>query len=54
MEMETHEDAAAFFHHTIPKAKATLGQADALGPINEQTGCCFCTHRRATEKAATA
>jgi phospholipase C len=36
--METHEDAAAFFHHAIPKAKAHLGQTNALGATNEQDG----------------
>jgi phospholipase C len=38
-ELTTHEDAAAFFRHAIPKAKARLGRADALtGRINELDG----------------
>jgi|GEM_PF-362931 len=39
MEMETHEDAAAFLRHAIPRAKLQLGRPDALtGQINEQDG----------------
>jgi phospholipase C len=38
MELETHEDAATFLKHAIPKAKARLGRPDALGPINDQDG----------------
>jgi phospholipase C len=39
MKMETHEDAAVFLRHAIPRAKLRLGRPDALtGQINEQDG----------------
>jgi phospholipase C len=38
-ELETHEDAAAFLRHAIPRAKAMLGRPDALtGQINDEDG----------------
>jgi phospholipase C len=38
-EIRTHEDAATFLRHAVPKAKAHLGRADAVtGPIHEQDG----------------
>jgi phospholipase C len=39
MAMETHEDAAAFLRHAIPRAKAMRGLPDALtGQINDEDG----------------
>jgi phospholipase C len=39
MKMETHEDAAAFLRHAIPRAKLRLGRPDALtGQINDEDG----------------
>ena len=37
-EIRTHEDAAAFLSHAIPRAKAELGRPDALTGINERDG----------------
>jgi phospholipase C len=37
--METHEDAAAFLRHAIPRAKALRGRPDAFtGPITDEDG----------------
>ena len=38
-QLQTHEDAAAFLHDAIPKAKLMLGRPDALtGQINDEDG----------------